>query len=625
MKHKASHMTRRSSDHIPHFDPDLSCSSAGDSGTLFTGNGFNKTRGSGNSAEGSNITLNNSVQLMIDNTASVQPATSANIQRDYNKLNDFENGWGVPNKVAAEMIEIFFENIQPWMGIIHRPLFYQRYEQRKGQTECLVDRDKITPTESIMIFAMFALAARFSTAAFFEASDPVVRGDVFAERAAVIKDPILRTVEEPSLEMMKGCVLLACYCLTAGRLPSGAVLTSACVRMAYNLGLNAIDEDQIRDDGTVDEIDLQSPEDWIHKEELRRLWWAITDLDTFVCTLSCQPYGVDRRRMRVLLPVSDTSWYEGVPMRSSALLFDSRQTWKTLHGLPHQSGRNWFLVSNHLIFCIAEAALQPSRLSEDQLTELESALSCLRLALPANFQLKTLFIDANNIAEGNWIISTHLMVLACETILERLKIFGPLRSNGSGLTDELKRFSRRFTSVLVNIAQVWLPEYIPLAHPIMCCALINPWDIAFGSKDSGNIPSFELSELLLAHFARYWKLGTASLRMISILKDDCTNIARTPTSEERLMMKHFSILDPARSRKRAWTTSSSSHHSNESSKVNEPLAPSQDVVHPSGSDIDKPEDLLWPQMNIWDHFQDLEADPTDFSMLNFSPNFIPIN
>jgi hypothetical protein len=164
---------------------------------LFSGNGFNATRGSGNPAEEINIALNDSVQLMIDNTASFQLEINTDMQRDYDTSKDYENGWGVPNKVAAEMIEIFFKNIQPSMSIMHRPLFYQRYIQWKGQTECLVNRDKVTPAEIIMLLAMFALAARFFRAAFFEGSDPIARGDVSAERAAVVKDPILQRWKSP--------------------------------------------------------------------------------------------------------------------------------------------------------------------------------------------------------------------------------------------------------------------------------------------------------------------------------------------------------------------------------------------------------------------------------------------
>ncbi len=295
---------------------------------------------------------------------------------------------------------------------MHRPLFYDKYVRRHGQNERLVDRQSIVSDESIMIFAMFAFSARFSKAAYFDGTDPTTRGEVFAERAAVIKDPIIRTVEEPSLEFVKGCVLLSCHCLTAGQMSTGAILTSVCVRLAYNLGLNDIDGDQINEDGTVDENDLDDSEAWVCKEELRRVWWAISDLDTFVSTILCQPFGIERRNMRVLLPVSDFLWFERLPTKSSVLLLQPSQTWRSLKGSPHQSGRAWYLVSNHLSSCIADAARLPSRTSSDQIDELESALSCLKLALPANFQLQDLHIDATNFADSNWIISTLLMILA---------------------------------------------------------------------------------------------------------------------------------------------------------------------------------------------------------------------
>lgn len=56
---------------------------------------------------------------------------------------------------------------------------------------------------------------------------------------------------------------------------------------------------------------------------------------------------------------------------------------------------------------------------------------------------------------------------SCETILERLAGHEPHKSSASSITDDLTRFGKRFTSMLVNIARVWPPEYIPLVHPIV--------------------------------------------------------------------------------------------------------------------------------------------------------------
>lgn len=307
-------------------------------------------------------------------------------------------------------IGLFFDKIHPWIPIMHRPSFYDKYMQRCGQHGCLVSRQSVSADESIMIYAMFALTARFSKADFFGDTDVVDRGETFAAKAAVIKDPLLRTLEEPSLDFLKGCLLLSCHSIAAGQISAGALLTAACVRMAYSLGLNGIDDDHFEDDGTYIEKNLDS-EAFVHREDLRRVWWALSDLDTFVCTISCQPFGIERRNMRVLLPVSDVSWFSGRATRSPVMRLQPSQIWKTLQDPTPQPARNWFLVSNHLASCIADTARWPSRPTLDQITELEGSLSCLRLMLPTDFQLRHLQIDAQNFVEGNWIISTHLMFM----------------------------------------------------------------------------------------------------------------------------------------------------------------------------------------------------------------------
>lgn len=295
---------------------------------------------------------------------------------------------------------------------MHRPSFFNRYIRRHGQESRLVDRQSLPPDHTIMIFAIFALSARFSKAPYFDGTDPVTRGATFAERAAIIKDPILRTVEEPSIELLKGCVLLASQCLTAGQMSTGAILLSVCVRYAYNLGLNDLDDDQICEDGTVEIDNADDPEAWIRKEELRRVWWTISDLDTFLCTVSSHPFGIDRQSMRVLLPVSDHSWFEGVPTKSSVLLLHPLQTWKSLQHSATQPARAWFLISNQLSSSVADAARRPSGTPPEQVAELENALGCFKMALPASFQLKQLHVDDGNFVESHWIISTHLMILA---------------------------------------------------------------------------------------------------------------------------------------------------------------------------------------------------------------------
>ncbi|KIX02155.1 uncharacterized protein Z518_08094 [Rhinocladiella mackenziei CBS 650.93] len=327
-------------------------------------------------------------------------------------LDSFENGWNLPNETTGELVELFFDNVQSWLPIIYRPSFDEKFMRLEAPTKTVVNGQSIDPAEVFMITSMFAIAARFSTSPFFKDIAPPDRGDVFATRAATIKDGIIKTIDEPSLEFVKGLVILAFYHFAAGQLAPGSVLTSVCVRFAYDLSLDEVDEDQINDDGTLNDDSLDDVDAWVRREELRRLWWSIWELDTFVATLSRQPYGIERGEMKVFLPVSDHQWVSRTPIRSSPVAYRPDTVWKSLQGSPNQAARAWFLVTNYLMSCIAHAGRQPSRISPDTRAGLESALCCLKLSLPTEFQLRSLYIGQKNFPEGNWIISTHLMILA---------------------------------------------------------------------------------------------------------------------------------------------------------------------------------------------------------------------
>jgi hypothetical protein len=110
-------------------------------------------------------------------------------------------------------------------------------------------------------------------------------------------------------------------------LAPGSLLTSVRVRFAYDVGLNEVDGDQPFDDGAECSEDPSYSDAWIRKEELRRLWWSILELETFVATLSRQPYLIERGEIKVFLPVSDKQWFSGDPIRSSPLHHEPGNVW----------------------------------------------------------------------------------------------------------------------------------------------------------------------------------------------------------------------------------------------------------------------------------------------------------
>ncbi|KIX97419.1 uncharacterized protein Z520_06871 [Fonsecaea multimorphosa CBS 102226] len=465
-------------------------------------------------------------------------------------VNADANGWHIPDAVAYDLVGLYFDYIQNWLPILHRPLFYQRYVRNEGCCAQVVGREHVCDDDAILINGIFALAARFSKASFFSDTDPIMRGDIFAERAAALKDLALKAIEEPSLELVKGCVLLAFYNICAGHAAPGSLLVSVCVRFAYDLGLNEIDED----DKVFSGAEGEDQDAWIRREELRRIWWVIYELDCFVSTLSCQPYGIERGEIRVLLPVPDHEWFNGLPVGSSHLIQSPGAVWTSLAGSKNQSPRAWYLVANYLKSCIADAARQSKRNTSDLQAALEMDVACLKHALPAGFQLREMNMNENNFGGSNWIVSTHFMILSC--------------------------------------------------------CMINPWD-ALAARHEPNVQCYEISKLLLGHYSRYWKIGGALIRLLSIISEGRDSATYQPGSHERTVIKRFSVLCPSSSKGR--NSEALKHDAQfpyETSDV-----PAETLSESNLTGQGDPSGLQWP-LSLWNNLQAFDSDQPDIELLS---------
>jgi hypothetical protein len=299
---------------------------------------------------------------------------------------------------------------------MHRPTFDRQYIQQSSAGREIVPRSKVTDEEAFMILCMLAMVARFSTLPCFQNIPAPERGDVYAARAVALKDSIMKTLKEPSLEFVKGCVMLAYYYLVAGEISAGSVMTSVCVRFAYDLSLDEIDQDKVNTSPGVQEPD-QNGDTWLAMEELRRLWWSIWELDTFVSTLFLQPFSIDRSETKVLLPAPDFNWICGVPVESAFINPQPATLCKDLLQSQNQSPRAWYLCANYLKSLIVTSCRRPGRSAAARTSvysraSLEAALCNLKLSLPARFHLRSLFMDMDDYEQGNWVIATHLIIIA---------------------------------------------------------------------------------------------------------------------------------------------------------------------------------------------------------------------
>jgi hypothetical protein len=309
---------------------------------------------------------------------------------------------------ADELIEIFFEKIQCFLPLLHRPRFYETYV---ASTDNLGQRYiNLAPESVLLLNTMFALSSRFSTATTFVGQPQSERGNRFIQRAMLVYEEVWRDIENgaSSLRHLQGLLLLAYNILLTGPSAQGWAISGQCFRLAFDLDLQDTDMDLVR--GDVDQSSTHF-EEWINREERRRAWWICWDLDGLVSSMSLRPFNLDRHCMHVLLPVCDEAWYSGTITVSAPIASSASLAWKSLQGCPNQNERAWFLLVTYLFRLTCEAASSPTS-SSQSINTIDTAVACLLLALPESFDLGTgrILFDESHFKESNWIMCTHILL-----------------------------------------------------------------------------------------------------------------------------------------------------------------------------------------------------------------------
>ncbi|KIW18316.1 hypothetical protein PV08_02604 [Exophiala spinifera] len=399
---------------------------------------------------------------------------------------------GVSEQLAIELISIYFDKIQAWLPLLHRPRFYAQYNCSADTLHRFRSTGYSIP-EALLLQSMFALAARFSPNPYFKGLAPSARGQVFARKAMQHHAKLRVELEEPCLLHLQGCILLANYLLTSGPDYRAWILTGVCARLAYDLDLCSIDGCQ-----NIGEDKLE----WTQLEERRRAFWLVWELDTFGSTLSKRPTAINNQRMTVCLPVSDEMWFADMPVQSVVLHPNPAQAWKGLPDCPNQDERAWFLTANYLMAASHDMYSRQVSCQEEQ-EELIDSILCFAFAFSQRFSLEAcpLVFDSESFSRCNWIISTHLMLASARISLanaERMAVF-----RASSYARECSRILRS-----------WHPDYIVLSHPFVACLLLPIWvlsprDLLSPPEDSERIRSMPYS--VLKQIASVWGIGSELL------------------------------------------------------------------------------------------------------------------
>ena len=258
---------------------------------------------------------------------------------------------------------------------------------------------------------MMALSARFSTLSYFDGISLKERGSLFNRKSQMIYQETIQGFNSephvPTLKWLQGCILLAFYNQSCRPAVGCDLMTPTCTRFAYSLGLHRIDEDSSESETNS----MSSNENWVSKEEQRRAWWSVWELDAFDSISSRRPFAIDKHRMTVLLPVSDEIWFSGIPGDSAILNTDILQSWKSLRDSDNRDERAWFLISNFITVTGLELC-QQRHVPTKNITDIETVVSCFSLLFHETFggSATQLLFDEQHYGKSNWLILTRLMI-----------------------------------------------------------------------------------------------------------------------------------------------------------------------------------------------------------------------
>ncbi|KAK5053695.1 hypothetical protein LTR84_001656 [Exophiala bonariae] len=423
----------------------------------------------------------------------------------------------VPYDLAMDLIETFFVHVQPWLPLLHKPRFMAQCQQElKPGSHSL---DDLYLETALLLTGMFGLAARFSTNPAFQDIDPLQRDSQYITPARRVYGE-LRNTRSSSLAYLQGCIVLAFHAYTDELNSSAWILSGVCVRLAYDLELSEIDSDD--DSSAANQLNY----DQTDLEEMRRAWWLTWELDTFGSLMTRKPFAVDRHHFTVRLPFADSDWFAGRPVESAELLTAPEQSWKSLQASENQNPRAWFLIANHLLSLLIQYMYRKQPESGSAVCDLLPAFNCLKLSWPSSFDIliNPPRFDEQTFSDFNWIFGTHLMLTTAYSLLDSAATDGSGTANPMSIPSLGMDRKKSFREISFSqIVMRWPPEYMVASHPFFVCNVM-PTNFEFRGASKRNALALyeavgDTAELVIAQFARRWKLAGQALTVFRLLRN----------------------------------------------------------------------------------------------------------
>lgn len=178
-------------------------------------------------------------------------------------------------------------------------------------------------------------------------STSVPSSDHFHGIACRYLEEALRDAQDdaPSLETLQAMTLCVFNELIRGVRGKGWRLLGSCVRIVHELHLHVVDYDAPKSTPRS----ARDEKRWVDREEQRRCWWAIWEMDLFASTVRRAPLAIDWAMNETYLPVDDESWFGNSYRQSCFLDLRPSERWKKLKVSGNESSAAWLIVLSSIM------------------------------------------------------------------------------------------------------------------------------------------------------------------------------------------------------------------------------------------------------------------------------------
>ncbi|KAL5591184.1 hypothetical protein FOVSG1_010073 [Fusarium oxysporum f. sp. vasinfectum] len=254
-------------------------------------------------------------------------------------INQACEAMGISVDALQILTDLYIDNMTD-LSLFHRPTFGAKIQNITALAPLVA-----------LLGSMFSISIKFYPTISPEGgcvdSTGLPSSDKFHQLAVKAIDEALDEAgdEVPSLTVLQAMVLCTFNELMRGVRGKGWRLLGTCVRISYEQHLNLIDYGAPSHPPT-NENEIRR---WVVKEEQRRCWWAIWEMDVFASTIRRCPLAVDWSMNETYLPVNDDSWFSNTYSRSCFLDLQPGERWKKLKKASVQNSKAWFIVVNSIM------------------------------------------------------------------------------------------------------------------------------------------------------------------------------------------------------------------------------------------------------------------------------------